>query len=95
MGRTDLPNGTTNLVIIAGKIDPGAPAVVNARVFDGCNDGTQFDPVVANLLPQAGLPLWQTYGGVPSAEHYVTVANGSPGLPSVKLPVNGDYSDRA
>jgi len=86
---TDLPKGTTNLVIVASKIDTGASAVINARVYDGCDNATQFDPVIANLLAQPAAPLWQTYSGVPSTEHYVTVSNGTPGLPSVKLLVNG------
>ena len=83
-----LPNGTTNVAIIAGRNVAG-DAVVNVRVYDECNNGTQFDPVIAKLVAQAGAHLWQTYSGVPSAEHYVALANGTPGLRSVKLLVNG------
>jgi hypothetical protein len=83
-----LPSGTTNLVIIAARINPGA-AIVNAGVYDECNNYKQFDPLIAKLIAQAGASVWQTYSGVPSAEHYVALANGTPGLRSVKLLVNG------
>jgi hypothetical protein len=92
LGETvDLPNGTTNLAIVATRnpgINPGA-ATVNAMVTDGCNLATSFDPVIAKLIAQAGVSLWQTFSGVPSAEHYVVLANGTPGFRSVKLLVNG------
>jgi uncharacterized repeat protein (TIGR03803 family) len=86
-----LPNGTTNLMLIAARTaGTGAgDALVNASVSDECSLATQFDPVIARLIAQAGARLWQTYSAIPSAEHFVVLANGTPGLRSVKLLVNG------
>ena len=84
-----LPVGTTNLTIIAVKVNPQLSATVNARVYDNCGNGRQFDPVLAQVTVAAGGEVRQGYSGIPAAEHYVCVANGSPGLSRVKLVVNG------
>jgi hypothetical protein len=58
-------------------------------VYDVCDNGKQFDPVLSQVrIGEAGM-VRQIYSRIPAAEHFVRVANGKPGLSRVKLMVNG------
>jgi autotransporter-associated beta strand protein len=84
-----LPLGTTNLIITAVQVDHSKSATVNARVYDRSGNARQFDPVVAQLVIPSGGEIRQIYSGLLSAERYVLLINGNPGMASAKLIVNG------
>ena len=86
--RTTLATGTTRLVLVAVKQDEG-PAVVNALVLDTCGRGMSFDPLIATIeIPSAGI-VQQRFEGLLSAERYLRIVNGSPGLRWLEINLNG------
>jgi hypothetical protein len=87
---TLLPIGTTNVTILAVKADTTTYAVVNARAWDSCfATGANFDPEVAIVTAGRSVQAQQVYAGLDSAEHYITILNGNPGLTALRLLVNG------
>jgi len=87
---TLLPIGTTNLTILAAKTTLGQDSVVNASAWDSCFDfQANFDPEVAIVTAGPNVQAQQVYAGLDSAEHYVTILNGNPGLTALRLLVNG------
>ena len=58
-------------------------------VTDVAGNKTICDPVIALHIRESGKPASQTYTGLPQAESKVRIANGSPGVSSVELVVNG------
>jgi autotransporter-associated beta strand protein len=90
---TVLPVGTTNLVLIMTQSTQGQgqTARVNALVVaDGCSANTMsFDPISANLyLSQSG-EVRIVFNNVSQNDKYVNLQNGTPGLRSARVIVNG------
>jgi hypothetical protein len=82
-----LDSRATRLELIAYH-DGGTESWVNALVRDKQGTAAYWDPVMATLtFKQAGV-LRKTFTRIPSAEHYVRVENGKPGLAWVALLVN-------
>jgi hypothetical protein len=77
-----------SVVVHAAKVDVSRSARVELRAVDASGNARVGDPVIANLeVKQRHLD--RTYKNLPRHEHYVTLENGTPGLTSVKLWVNG------
>jgi hypothetical protein len=85
----NIPADATRLEVVATKVTAGASATVNVMVRDVCGGQGGFDPVFTELKVQQGGVVRQTFHNLPSAEHYVGVANGTPGLNWVSILVNG------
>jgi hypothetical protein len=92
--RMDMPSfapGTTKPVVCtATKINPALPSQVELRTCrpDGCCQNG--DPVLAVLRVPAGEKrVRETFADVPTAERFVRIQNGAPGLPRVDILVNG------
>jgi hypothetical protein len=94
---TNLVNATVNVpsfatgstaavVVSATKINQSLKSELALQVTDVAGNITNCDPVVLTVV---GPVVAQTITNVPSAEHVVTVVNGSPGLGSVVAIVNG------
>ena len=86
--RTGLPAGTVKVVLTASKTGPGS-ATVNAIAIDTCGRGKSFDPVITTLVVKSGHSVQQRFEGVFSAERYLQVVNGAPGLKSLAVAMNG------
>lgn len=85
-----LPTGATRLELVAQKVNAGQTAVVNVLVDDACGGKGGFDPVVAQLEVKQGGVARQSLSDIPSAEHYVRIINGTPGLNWACLMVNSN-----
>jgi hypothetical protein len=89
--------GATEVVVTATKIDPEERAVVRLQVCPpascGCPTCCGFvDPVIAELrVPPNGGRIRESFAGIPAFEHFLTVQNGSPGLRSLRINVNGHW----
>lgn len=82
--------GTRDPVTVTGTaIDANQPIGLTFEAFDLAGNRTECDPVVAGLLRETGLPLPQTFGGLPQAESKISITNGAPGVSTVTLDVNG------
>ena len=86
---TKLPQGTTRVVVTATIKNSGENAWVDVNVYDIANNMSNFDPVMDILTIGENGEVRKAYTGIISPEHYVRVANGSPGLDRVSLMVNG------
>jgi hypothetical protein len=72
------------------KLDPTRTARVELRLTDCAGNTTLVDPVIANLRIATGAKtVRRSFPGIPASEHYVTFQNGTPGLRSATLSVNG------
>jgi hypothetical protein len=90
--KTTLPPGTTKAELIATKVTPGDDnATVNTFAYDFYGLSQTTDPSMATLLGNAADALQQRLEGIPSAEHYLQLNNGAPGLASLQIAVNGHY----
>jgi len=82
--------GTTGPVVVtATKIDQTFGSIVRLRVIDRAGNATECDPVATLVVREAGMPVSQTFGGIPQAESQVTIMNGSPGVTNLQVGVNG------
>ena len=86
---TFLPVGTTKVVLTATKGNTGIPATVNAGAYDSCGHFLSLDPVITTLTVKSGGRVQQRFVGLPAAEHYLHVINGTPGLKSLEVNLNG------
>ena len=93
--RIDLPDGTTNVLLIATKIDGGLSATVNALSKDLCGNAKSFDPVLLTLtVPDGQTSAMQDLGNLTAAERYVFIRNNDgAGLRGISLIVNGQRFD--
>jgi hypothetical protein len=98
-------NGTTQaLGVTATKIDQSASAVIELTVTDLCGHTTVFDPVFATItIPAAGsrskfhhvekldFDHWEVarFDGIGGTEGIVFLQNGTPGVDSLVITVNG------
>ncbi|MGH3091989.1 MAG: hypothetical protein ACRDOG_06645 [Gaiellaceae bacterium] len=82
--------GTKDPVLVRGTaIDPALSMGLTFEAIDLAGNRTICDPVLAPLDRAAGQPVTQTFTGLLEDESNVTITNGSPGLTTVKLVVNG------
>lgn len=87
--KVTLPVGTVKVVMVGSKVGAGR-ASCNARAFDMCGfNSTTIDPVNTQITVTGLDPIVETFPGIPSAEHFVSVQNGRPGLTQLKVLVNG------
>lgn len=74
----------------AVKLNASQKARVEVQVWDAAGNTALVDPVIASLtIKKPGTRLTRTFRGIPQAERYVTLQNGTPGLGRVTLWVNG------
>lgn len=84
------PGMTSPILVTATKLDQSQPAEVGLAVADANGNVTVCDPVVADLdAGPRGLPVHAVLPAVPAAEHRLTVLNGSPGIRTLVVTVNG------
>ena len=87
--RTTLPDATVQVVLTATRLTPGSPATVNVLAIDTCGRGKSFDPVITTLAVAAAGRMQQRFEGLLSAERYLQVLNGTPGLTTLEVVLNG------
>ena len=87
--RTPLPANTVKVLLTATKVMAGEPAAVNVLVLDTCGRGKSFDPVITTLEVTSGNLAQQRFEGLPAAEPYLQVLNGTPGLKWLEVQCNG------
>lgn len=82
--------GTTSPVVVTGTaIDPSAHIGLTFIATDLAGNQTTCDPIVTRVVRENGKPADQTFTGLPDFESKVTVSNGSPGLRTMDVVVNG------
>ena len=87
--RTPLPANTVKVVLTAVKGTPTLLATVNVITIDTCGRGKSFDPVLTTLGIASGNQVEQRFDGLLSAERYLQVFNGTPGLRWLEVNMNG------
>ncbi|MDQ6945461.1 MAG: hypothetical protein M3256_04135 [Actinomycetota bacterium] len=81
--------GTTSPVVVtATKINQAAPSHVALRVTDRSGNVTTCDPTDISIDRTNGKPVTQSVHDVPSAEHFLTVFNGQPGIRTLVVNAN-------
>ncbi len=75
--------------VTASKQTPGMPSEVELTITDVSGNVTVCDPVLTLQVRDSGKPVDETLNGLSATEHLVTIANGSPGLKSLRVTVNG------
>jgi uncharacterized repeat protein (TIGR01451 family) len=88
-GTITISPAAADTTVRAVKLNSSARAVVELRLTDAAGNSALVDPVVANLELKRGRQITRTFNKVPDFEHYLTLQNGTPGLTSVKIWVNG------
>lgn len=84
-----LPTNTVKVVLTATKVAPESSATVNVLALDNCGHGASFDPVITTLQVTSGNLAQQRFEGLPAAEPYLHVLNGTPGLQWLEVKCNG------
>lgn len=80
--------GTKNPVVItATKVDQSQSSNVVVQSIDVC--GNINDPVMIEVVREAGKPETQVLVNIPRAENRVDIFNGDPGLTNLSISVNG------
>jgi hypothetical protein len=86
----NFPLGDQDPVLVtASKQTPGMPSEVELRITDVSGNVTFCDPVLTLQVRDSGKPVDETLNGLSATEHLVTIANGNPGLKSLRVTVNG------
>jgi hypothetical protein len=86
-----LSPGTIKVVCLGYKIDSTLEASCNARAYDVCGSfSATIDPVSTVLEIDDSGEAQQTFTGISSADRYVIVQNGAPGLTWLNIVVNGN-----
>jgi autotransporter-associated beta strand protein len=86
--RTLLTPGTKKVVLWATRAVAG-PAAVNVIAIDECGRGVSFDPIITTVEILEGNKVEQRFEGLLSAEHFLNVVNGTPGLERLEINING------
>lgn len=82
--------GTHDPVVLSStKIDPAQRARVEARVTDLAGNVRVCDPILLMTVRESGQSLTDGMTDVPRAEDKVTITNGSPGVATLEVQVNG------
>ncbi len=82
-------NSTSPVVITATKIDATKTSYVEIDAEDEAGNLVTCDPVLAEIVRGRGRTKQASYSALDSAEHFVTVENGEPGLDNLEVEVNG------
>ncbi|HEX3556257.1 MAG TPA: hypothetical protein VIA62_23815 [Thermoanaerobaculia bacterium] len=98
---TELTNATINppisfplgsqspLTVTALKNDPNTWSRLALKITDLCGNVTLCDPAVTVGVRDQGRAESQTIGDLPQSEGKITVFNGTPGLKTLRIDVNG------
>jgi hypothetical protein len=89
-GATTVPTVlgiTTAADVVTTKLDQTQPSTVQLEVTDAERNTTRCDPIVVTVV--RGIGNATTLSDVDAADHVVTVHNGSPGLRSLLMTVDG------
>ncbi len=82
--------GTMLPVRVTGTaIDPALSMGLTFEAFDLSGNRVECDPVLATVDRETGRPATETFSGLPAAESNVTIRNGSPGISTADVVVNG------
>jgi hypothetical protein len=82
--------GTTDPVVLtATKIDQTQRARVEARVTDLAGNVAICDPILLMVVRENGQSLTDSMTDVPRVEDKVTITNGTPGVATLEIQVNG------
>jgi hypothetical protein len=82
--------GTLDPVVVsATKIDQTQKARVEARVTDLAGNVALCDPILLLLIREKSTMALASQSDVPRAEDHVTVTNGTPGVATFEIQVNG------
>ena len=82
--------GTNDPVVLSStKIDQTKRARVEVRVTDLAGNVALCDPILVLVVRDNNTPAVQSHNDVPFVEDTVTITNGTPGLNSVEVIVNG------
>ena len=80
------PGSTSPVVVTSKKINANQASQLEMRVTDVAGNVTICDPIITTVKA-GGLP--QIFTGIPDVDDTVTVTNGSPGLNTVVVVLNG------
>ena len=83
------PGTTADVVVTATKINQSLSSQLQLTVSDVAGNVTVCDPVDVTVGREAGTPVSTTLTGIPAAEHWIEVHNGTPGLTNLAVRVNG------
>jgi hypothetical protein len=77
------------VVVTARKDDPIPRSVLELKITDLSGNMIVCDPILTLQIREHGKPESEKVSGLPQAEGKVTVLNGSPGLSTLRIEVNG------
>jgi hypothetical protein len=83
------PGTTADIVVVGTKIDQSLSSQVELKVTDAAGNFTRCDPVEVTLSADSRWGNLKILNGIPQAEGQVTISNGTPGLNSISIVVNG------
>ena len=82
--------GTQDPVVVTGtKVVNGVSGILELEIYDASGNVTSCDPLLIEASRTTGKPETQTFTGIPSTEHRLTLSNGTPGITHLQLEVNG------
>jgi len=76
-------------LVQAEKLDPTQSSHLTLRVRNGAGLETTCDPAVTLAIRDQGKPARESFAGIPEAESAVTIYNGTPGVRTLQVTVNG------
>jgi hypothetical protein len=77
------------LTITARKSNPNLSSRLALRLTDACGNVTVCDPVLTLAIREPGKPATETLADLAQAEGKVSLFNGSPGVTTLRIEVNG------
>lgn len=84
--------GDTNpLVVTATKIDQTQGSSVALQVTDVAGNVANCDPALLNIDRHTGKPASMTVQGIAKSEHLIHIYNGTPGVSTLSVDVNGKH----
>lgn len=84
--------GTTSEVdVTATKVDQTQGSTVGLRVTDVAGNVTNCDPAILNVDRSTGKPASTVAHGIAKSEHLVHIYNGTPGISTLTVDVNGKH----
>ena len=83
------PGTTDPVVVTSTKIDQSKSSQVEIRVTDVAGNVLVCDPVLTMVTRNEDQPETQTFVGLPRAESKITLTNGTPGVKTLLVVVNG------